>query len=187
MEHGRQNLTLRTMSRVAAVLGVETADLLVTPAATIRPVGRPRAVRSVEGVVPLMSLEAAAGAFGPVADVDIRGWLRVPGTVVAGAFAARVVGASMEPRIPRGSVVLFQPVSRSIEGRIVLVQHRALWDPETGGSYTVKRVRTRAVTVDGQERLLVRLEPVNEAYETIELTLDDGELRVVAEMVRVLP
>ena len=42
LESGRENLTLRTMASVAAVLGVQAADLLVPPASTEIRRGRPR-------------------------------------------------------------------------------------------------------------------------------------------------
>lgn len=45
IEAGAQNLTLRTMVRVAAVLGVRTADLLVPPGSREVRRGRPRRVK----------------------------------------------------------------------------------------------------------------------------------------------
>lgn len=55
-------------------------------------------------------------------------------------FVAQVVGRSMEPRISDGGWCLFEsPVEGGRRGHVVLVQHRDIDDPETGGGYAVKR------------------------------------------------
>jgi phage repressor protein C with HTH and peptisase S24 domain len=105
-------------------------------------------------------------------------------------FVAQVVGRSMEPRIPDGSWCLFQaPVEGSRQGRIVLVQHRGIDDPETGGSYTVKRYRSEKGG-DGAgswRHAEIRLEPLNPGFSPLILRdVRDDELRVVAELVEVL-
>jgi hypothetical protein len=66
--------------------------------------------------------------------------------------------------------------------KVDVIESRALDDPETGGSYTVKlyeRVSSE----------LVRLQPdsEDEGFEPIELRDSDGDVRVVAELVEVLP
>jgi hypothetical protein len=95
--------------------------------------------------VPLFPLQAAAGVFGPVQTVEPDGWAEIETArkLRPGMFVAHVVGHSMEPRIPDGSWCLFvAPVEGSRQGRIVLVQHRDIHDPETGGTYTVKKYRS---------------------------------------------
>jgi transcriptional regulator with XRE-family HTH domain len=42
IERGRQNLTIRTMARLAALLGVKTARLMDEPKSRVVPKGRPR-------------------------------------------------------------------------------------------------------------------------------------------------
>ncbi len=60
-----------------------------------------------------------------------------------GMFVARVVGQSMEPKIPDGSYCLFKnPVTGTRQGRIMLVQLRDEVDPDTGERFTVKRYRS---------------------------------------------
>ena len=55
----------------------------------------------------------------------------------------------MEPLIPDGAWCLFQAdVSGSLEGRTVLIQHRDLRDPETDGSYALKRLGGVEITAD---------------------------------------
>ncbi len=107
-----------------------------------------------------------------------------------GMFVAQVVGRSMEPRIPDGAWCLFQsPVEGSRQGRIILVEHRDIDDPETGGSYTVKRYKSKKEG-DGTgtwRHTEIRLDPENPEFAPIVLRdVRDDELHVVAELVEVL-
>lgn len=96
----------------------------------------------------------------------------------------------MEPTIPDGAWCLFDAeAAGSRDGRIVLVEHHAIADPDTGGSYTIKRYRSQAVPgeLDLWRDAEVRLEPDNPAYAPIVLTeVVEDEVRVVAELVEVL-
>lgn len=57
----------------------------------------------------------------------------------AGLFVALVLGESMNCRIPSGAWCLFRANPEGTrEGKVVVVQHRSIADPETGGRYTVK-------------------------------------------------
>lgn len=49
IEGGRQNLTLRSLARLAALLEVEPVELLARPSAAMARAGRPRATRSSAG------------------------------------------------------------------------------------------------------------------------------------------
>jgi len=141
--------------------------------------------------VPLLTLKAAAGAFGSSQDVEAEDWV-APDTskrLRPGMFVAQVVGRSMEPRIPDGSWCLFRsPVAGPRQGKIVLVEHRDIADLETGGSYTVKRYRSRKATdAEGWRHVEIRLEPENPEFAPIVLRESaEGEVRVVAELVEVL-
>jgi type I restriction enzyme R subunit len=142
--------------------------------------------------VPLYTLRAAAGAFGSGQQVEPGGWV-APSTarqLSEGMFVARVVGRSMEPRIPDGAWCLFRsPVTGSRQGRIVLVQHQSIQDHEVGGSYTVKRYESekRADGKGGWKHGIIRLLPENPDFEPIMLTeVDEGEVAVIAELVEVL-
>jgi SOS-response transcriptional repressor LexA len=141
---------------------------------------------------PIYSLRAAAGAFGDGEAVEPDGWAELNGhsSIRPGTFVAQVRGRSMEPRIPDGAWCLFTaPVEGSRDGRILLVEHRAIDDPENGGSYTVKRYRSRKRAVEGElwEHEEIVLEPLNPEYEPIVLRdVEEAEFRVVAELVEVL-
>ncbi|MDY7107964.1 MAG: DEAD/DEAH box helicase [Planctomycetota bacterium] len=142
--------------------------------------------------VPLMTLEAAAGAFGESHEVEFDDWVELDGSrrIERGMFVARIVGRSMEPRIPDGSYGLFRAnLAGSRNGRIVLVQHHDISDPEHGGRYTVKRYRSEKVeSEDGSWRhVRIVLEPFNAEFEPITLQVDDEtEVAIIAELVEVL-
>jgi phage repressor protein C with HTH and peptisase S24 domain len=104
-------------------------------------------------------------------------------------FLAQVVGKSMEPRIPNGAWCLFTgSVGGSRYGRVLLVQHNDIADPETGGQYTVKLYgRPPKVVGSGSEsRGDVLLQPANPEYEPILIREGDDTVRVIAEMLEVL-
>ena len=162
----------------------------------------PTAENRYENCVPFLEdLEAAAGKFGDphgalgeVADRETR-WIEVDSgrRLTPDMFAAKVVGRSMEPRIPEGSVCLFRRgVAGSRSGRIVLVRLRDAVDPETGERFTVKRFRSeKRSTADGPWRhVRIRLEPLNPGFEPIELDAEDdagsGAVNIFAEFLEVL-
>ena len=56
-----------------------------------------------------------------------------------GLFVAQVIGESMNRRIPNGSYCVFRyPVTGSRNGRVVLVEHRDIADPDLEGPFTLK-------------------------------------------------
>jgi SOS-response transcriptional repressor LexA len=137
--------------------------------------------------VPLFSLRAAAGQLGedmPSAEED---WVRAPEGMRLGAdmFVAHVVGRSMEPRIPDGSLNLFRfrPVG-SRQGKILLIQRLGTLD-ETA-RYTVKRYTSKKVETgeDQWQHERIRLEPLNPEFEAWDVEPQD--FAVVAEWLRVI-
>ncbi|MFM9058717.1 MAG: DNA/RNA helicase domain-containing protein [Planctomycetaceae bacterium] len=146
--------------------------------------------------VPVYELSAAAGDFGPSSPAERLGWVESPPGLRTDErhFATRVRGRSMEPLIPDGSLCLFRSdVTGSRAGRILLVQHHSISDPELGGSYTDKKYRSLKVQdVDAGDdaswsHSAIQLVPLNPEFQTIWINPDQVEdLRVVAEFVRVL-
>ena len=166
-------------------------------APTARP--RLRLVRSAPDArgnvcVPLVPLEAAAGAFGDphtVPDQSEWEWVEVETArpLRPGMFVAQVVGRSMEPGVPDGSYCLFaSPVTGTRQGRTVLVQLRDTTDPDTGHRFTVKRYRSeRTADAAGWRHARITLEPANPDFEPIEITVDDEDsVTVVAELIEVI-
>jgi type I restriction enzyme R subunit len=181
----KQESATQLVLEQAAVLGLEALE--EPPAAEILPFRRLDADEAVpfENCVPLYDLAAAAGGFGEGRAVEPEAWVEPLGRTrpARGLFVARVVGESMNRRIPNGSYCMWRaPVEGGRSGRVVLVESRAISDPDTGGSYTVKRYERM-----GPDR--VQLVPETDAlgYEALELTAAAAEaVRVVAELVEVL-
>lgn len=105
-------------------------------------------------------------------------------------FVARAVGRSMEPQIHDGDLLVFrsQPVG-SRQGKIVLAQYRGASDPETGGSFTVKRYSSEKEpdeNTDWKHRSIL-LKPLNRDFQAIVIPPDKADdFRVLAEFVAVL-
>lgn len=140
---------------------------------------------------PLYDLEAAAGRFGDARTVEAEGWIEIPSTwkVGPGMFVARVVGHSMEPRIHDGAYCLFRaPVTGTRQGRIMLVQHRGVQDPETGGCYTVKIYNSdKSARDESWAHTRITLRPLNKSFQPVVLTPEDeGAVNVAAEFVGVV-
>jgi phage repressor protein C with HTH and peptisase S24 domain len=146
-------------------------------------------VRRYISHLPLYALSAAATKFGEMMDIEDPGqadWIRVPGKLrlTAGMFVARVVGRSMEPKIPDGSLCIFRaPVTGSRLGRVLLIEK--FDEADFASRYTVKRYARKGMRDESAERETgIRLEPLNPEFEAFEL--DSDKFRVVAEFVQVL-
>jgi len=145
------------------------------------------AVRPFETHLPLFSLRAAAGALGEEMESAAEDWVRAPEGVRPSAdlFVAHVVGPSMEPRIPNGSLNLFRfhPVG-SRQGKILLIQRFGVID-ETA-RYTIKRYTSKKVSTGEDEwrHERIRLEPLNPEFEP--WNVDPQDFAVVAEWIRVI-
>jgi SOS-response transcriptional repressor LexA len=137
--------------------------------------------------LPLYSLRAAATRFGEDMQVEEQDWVRIPEDLRGSEnlFVAHVVGRSMEPRIPDGSLNVFRaPVAGSRQNKLVLVE--LLGELDSSARYTIKRYTSRKAHrgEDEWEHEAIRLEPLNPEFEALELEPD--RLRVIAEWVRTL-
>ena len=143
-------------------------------------------------LLPVYSLKAAAGYFGRGEAVEPEGWLEAGdvGSLDDRMFVARAVGRSMEPRIHDGDFCVFRakPVG-SRQGKIVLAQYRGPADPETGGSFTVKKYTSEKI-VDAESswrHTRVTLSPINPEYQPIVLTPEsEDDVQILAEFLAVL-
>jgi transcriptional regulator with XRE-family HTH domain len=207
LEAGRQNLTLKTLSHIADALDVEPHELLTNGDAfssTGSDVSLRRALRGLarlghtvyaadapagRGAVPVMSLQAAASRFGGAHEVEISAFIKLKGvrqSQLTGRFVAQVHGRSMAPTVPSGALALFHsPVVGPLDGRIVAAEWRDHADPETGGSYVLKRVGSLEPRPNGGFQL--RLRSDNPEFAPLFVDAEDtSALRVVAELERVL-
>jgi phage repressor protein C with HTH and peptisase S24 domain len=143
-------------------------------------------------MVPLYSLEAAAGSFGELNTVDCLGWVKAPSGIKVNQrhFVAKVVGRSMEPKIRDGAYCVFSlGVVGSRAGRIVLAQHSSITDPETGGSYTVKKYSSTKIAAKdgGWQHTNIELQPINPNFKQITITPENvDDVKIIAEFVAVL-
>lgn len=176
---------------LAATKPLAVADLAAAAQRLLKLVTRELA-RPFDAHLPVYSLQAAAGKFGEGQDVQEEGWAEVSAgrRLREGMFVAQVVGRSMEPRIPHGSYCIFRaPVEGSRQGKIVLVQHRAIHDPETGGSFTLKRYSSEKVAAPGRgwRHTKVTLSPLNPQFQPIVLTAEsENDVHIIAEWLGVL-
>jgi phage repressor protein C with HTH and peptisase S24 domain len=144
-------------------------------------------VRQFQTHLPRYSLQVAAGKFLENEEVTEQGWEEAPPDlrIVPEMFVAQIVGHSMEPLIPDGSLCVFRlGVTGSRSGRLVLVENL-----ETGGNdrYTVKRYKSEKSSDAGQwKHTRIRLESLNPGYPSWDLLPDEEKYRIVAEFVRVL-
>jgi phage repressor protein C with HTH and peptisase S24 domain len=145
------------------------------------------AVQPYQTHVPLYSLRAAAGRLGEEMESAEEDWVRAPEgmRLEPGLFVAHVVGRSMEPRIPDGSLNLFRlnPVG-SRQNKILLIQRFGVTD-ETA-RYTIKKYTSKKVYSGEDEwhHERIRLEPLNPEFEAWDAEPQD--FAVVAEWLRVL-
>jgi phage repressor protein C with HTH and peptisase S24 domain len=143
-------------------------------------------------LLPLYSLKAAAGYFGRGEAVEPEGWIEVRGVgrLDEHMFVCRAVGRSMEPTIRDGDYLVFRAKPAGTrQGKIVLAQYRGPADPETGGSFTVKRYSSekKADKEVGWRHTKVILSPTNPEFSPIILSGRDAEsVQIVAEFLTVL-
>lgn len=141
--------------------------------------------------LPIYSLAAAAGKFSEDQEAQPEGWIKVDvgKKLDDKMFVAKVVGWSMEPLIPSGSFCVFSTdVVGSRQGKILLVEHHDITDPDTHSRYTVKRYQSeKRQEEDSWHHYKIILEPINKEYETIIIPEDRAsEFKVIAEFVVVL-
>jgi len=154
----------------------------------------PHEVIPFRNSVPIFDLDMAAGVFSQE-QLPIAGdWVELPEHIrpKEGMFVTRVVGESMNRRIPSGAWCLFMAnPGGTRNGKIVIVSHRDICDPDSGESYTIKRYFSeKSLSPDGQSehvRIVLRPESHDPNYQSILLSEEvDSSFRVVGEFLSVL-
>jgi SOS-response transcriptional repressor LexA len=156
-------------------------------------------VRKFRTHLPLFSVEAAAGRWGPERDVEAEpeDWIEAPESLrrlTEDMFVARVRGRSMEPLIPDGSLCVFRggaALAGSRQGKRLLIANFG----EPGDQrFTVKvyeSIKQRGGEDEFAHRKII-LHPLNPEYPSWELDHEpadfesSGRIRVVGEFVCVL-
>lgn len=146
----------------------------------------------VGGYLPVYTLAAACGKFGEGHTVSPQGWVKadIGRKFDDNWFVSQVFGHSMEPKIPHNSYCVFRKYTGgSRQGLIVLVQHSNITDPESGGSYTVKRYKSEKAPdgVDSWKHGKITLESLNPAYKPIIIpNVPEGDFSIIAEFIAVI-
>ncbi|MBK8520737.1 MAG: DUF2075 domain-containing protein [Chitinophagaceae bacterium] len=136
--------------------------------------------------VPLVDISAAAGSF---SDFQIHSdfeWIELPFNITPkkGYFVCKVIGESMNRKIPNNSYCLFrQDLGGSRNGKIVLVELYDKQDFDTGARYTVKEYHSfKNIKEEEWQHETITLKPLsdNSEYQNITLAGDDANnLKVV--------
>ncbi|HEX8545625.1 MAG TPA: DNA/RNA helicase domain-containing protein, partial [Cytophagaceae bacterium] len=150
-------------------------------------------VKPYVNCIPLVDISAAAGNFSDLQHHEELTWVEAPFNVSVreGYFICKVVGESMNKRIPNGSFCLFkQDEGGSRSGKIVLVESTSIRDADFGSGYTVKEYHSKKnVTDEGWKHESIVLRPLSKSSDYSEIELSDDDLinfRVVGIFERVL-
>lgn len=143
--------------------------------------------------IPLLDISIAAGSFSDFQIHSDFDWIELPFNVTAkkGHFVCKVVGESMNRKIPNGSYCLFKEhTAGSRNGEIVLVKHTSLQDSDFGSGYTVKEYHSaKEITEENWKHQTITLKPLsyNSEYENINIVVDElNDFKVIGVFVSVL-
>ena len=130
--------------------------------------------------IPLVDISAAAGNFSDLQQHSDLTWIEPPFniSVKKGYFICKVIGESMNKKIPNGSYCLFkQDEGGTRNGRIVLVESTNIHDSEFGSGYTVKEYHSKWSNSDEQRKHeSIVLKPLSTDPDYLEIELADDEL-----------
>ncbi len=150
-------------------------------------------VKEYVNAVPFYDVSVAAGVFSESQNGSDFEWVELPKLYKPSKeyFVCKVTGASMNKIIPNGSWCLFKKdPGGSREGKIVLVEHYNIQDPEFGLGYTIKIYESRKeIHEEGWSHKKIVLKPnsYDPNYKSIELYGDElSALKVVGIFVAVL-
>lgn len=150
-------------------------------------------VKPYINAIPLVDITAAAGNFSDLQIHSDFDWIELPMNISAkeGYFVCKVIGESMNKKIPNGSFCLFRKdTGGTREGKIVLVEHYSIQDSDFGAGYTVKEYHSKKnSTEDSWSHQSITLKPLSDNTECSEIELSEDELsglKVIGILERVL-
>lgn len=142
--------------------------------------------------IPLYNFHAAAGQFSEMQYEKDYDLISVPEKFSGeDYFACKIVGESMNRRIPNGSTAIFKIYSGgSRNGKIMLIENMNKQDPDFNSQFTVKTYLSQKSTKeDGWEHGSIVLRPnsYDSNYKDIVLMPEEAqEMRTVGEFIQVL-
>lgn len=143
--------------------------------------------------VPYYNIKVAAGLFGKESSNQQQpsGWVKIEKhRGLSEYFATHVIGNSMEPNIPGGSLCLFRRYQGgSRQNKIFLISARGQLDPDTQESFVVKKYKriTSVQDTESREQVVIHLLSENKAYSPIILMASsEDQIEIIAEFVEVI-
>jgi SOS-response transcriptional repressor LexA len=143
--------------------------------------------------IPLYDFYAAAGSFSEMQVENAYTELEVEEKYAKNDhyFACKVVGESMNKRIPNGSICIFKKYDGgSRNGKIVLIENRDIHDPDFNSAFTVKTYSSqKTITEEGWEHTEIVLKPNSNNKTFTDIIVDEANgkgMRVIGEFVGVV-
>ena len=136
-------------------------------------------VKPFVNAVPIYDIKVAASNFTDPQFYEEFSWAELPIQVSPkkGYFIARVIGESMNKKIPNGSYCLFEEYSAgSRNGEIVLAECTSFQDGDYGSGYTIKEYSSsKSFSEDSFRHETIILKPVSydDTFDNIVLSEDE--------------
>ncbi len=143
--------------------------------------------------IPLYNFYVAAGTFSEMQMEQDYILIEGPENIKPNSdyFACKIIGESMNRRIPNGSICLFKPESGGSRiGKIVLVENRNIQDQDFNSAFTIKKYSSKKeISEDGWKHTSIVLSPysLDPTYKDIIINDEDAEgMRIIGEFVSIL-
>ncbi len=153
----------------------------------------PPEIHATPNAVPLYDLAIATDANLADRVADSPDWVNLPDGFQSSPnfFVARITGKAINRRVPSGSMCLFRANPSEVrEDKVVLVYHPEISDRELGGQFSVRVFGSELVgAADGSrsKRIILRPDSDDAGFTSIVFdSVDDGETRILAELVAVI-
>ena len=146
----------------------------------------PRKERFVR-YLPFYSMESAFDKFIQGLNASEEGWMEVGigKKLNKSMFVMRIEGQAMEPLISDGHFAVFDSdIKGSLDGAILFVYGKDIYDPSRSGHLTVRRFRSGSADAKTREYREVVLEPLHSDYQCLHLkNLGKGAFHIIARYV----
>jgi superfamily II DNA or RNA helicase/HKD family nuclease/phage repressor protein C with HTH and peptisase S24 domain len=142
--------------------------------------------------IPFYDLYAAAGSFSELQSENSFSQIDVDEKYAKGNdyFALKVIGESMNRRIPNGSICIFKKHSGgSRDGKIVLVENRDIQDPDFESRFTVKTYSSqKSIQKEtwGHTQIVLKPNSFDKKYTDLILNEEEAKgMKVIGEFITV--
>ncbi|MCD8399342.1 DUF3427 domain-containing protein [Tenacibaculum finnmarkense] len=150
-------------------------------------------VEKEKWTIPLYDFYAAAGNFSELQSEKTFSKIEVPEKYALNTdyFACKIIGESMNKRIPNGSICIFKKYSGgSRSGKILLIENHDIQDTDFNSAFTVKTYASQKnVTEQDWEHTQIVLKPnsYNPSYKDIIIDQENANnMNIVGEFMSVL-